>query len=85
MSVCPHYDGSQAGDVLLFLFRLSVAKVCLLVGKKEVKGHIECVVTLLPSSCYQRSGPLQKSHQYHCQDANRALLSINPSVTSSFL
>jgi len=29
------------------------------------------------------SGPLQKSHQCHCQDASRALLSVNPSVTSS--
>lgn len=65
-------------------FGCLVAIVCLLVGKPEVvKGHIQCTVTLRPSSCYQRWGPLQKSHQCHRQDVGRALFSVNPSVISS--
>lgn len=58
-------------------FERLVAKVCLLVGKiKEVKGHYLVAILLLP-------GPLQKSHQCCCQNASRALLTVNPSVTSS--
>lgn len=49
----------------------------------KLKGHIPQAVTLLPPSCYQHLGPLQKVPQKRCQDAGRALLSANSSVMFS--
>lgn len=84
--MCQYVHIMTVHDLLRFLcffFGCPVAKVCHLVGKtKEVKGHIQCAATLLPS-CYRCSGPLQKSHRCRWQDTSGALLSVDPAVTSS--
>lgn len=48
--------------------------------KKEVKGHIQCAVILLSSSCYYALGSFA---EVTCQDVRRTLLLVTSAVTYS--